>query len=87
MLNLFPKANLERENENEKFTFNNIKNSRLYYRNKKSSKTWVNATVMVIVSIVVFLTVIALIFFVVRKRNLSSLIEQNSSKINFNSVN
>ena len=76
--------NLESENADEKFTFDNtaIEKPKQYPKKKESSKKWVIA--VVIVPIVVLLILIGVIVFVVKKRNHK--VEQNTTEVNLNQI-
>ena len=76
--------NLESENADEKFTFDNtaIEKPKQYPKKKESSKKWVIA--VVIVPIVVLLILIGVIVFVVKKRNHK--VEQNTTEVNLNQL-
>ena len=76
--------NLESENADEKFTFDNtaIEKPKQYPKKKESSKKWLIA--VVIVPIVVLLILIGVIVFVVKKRNHK--VEQNTTEVNLNQI-
>ena len=76
--------NLESENADEKFTFDNtaIEKPKQYLKKKESSKKWVIA--VVIVPIVVLLILIGVIVFVVKKRNHK--VEQNTTEVYLNQI-